>query len=360
MNELARIDKNMSVDRTPEVIALEINNITETLRKIFLLNAIEIGRRLAEAKIMVGHGEWGNWLKESFDYSQRTASDLMLVFEEYGSSQMVIFCDNVKSQAFANLSVTKAILLARGISAEEREEFIENNDINSMSTRELQKTIKEKQELEAKMKELEIGWAGTKKLAEKAKRLAESEKKTAEEALRTTEAIVEKLQNDLQEEKDKSQKEIDRLSVSIEDTKRLLAEAKVSGNDEEVERLSESLVKTDSELCFANQKIEELERQLKEPIEVTAAPVVEKIPEEVEKELNELRERTKELEAKVAQPQPVNTASVKFKIHFESLVDEFKDILSVLEEIDSEEQGKYRSAVRGLIGKMLDRLVAEG
>lgn len=366
MNEVAMLDKNLSVERTPELIAQEINSITETVRKIVLLNSIEIGRKLAEAKIMIKHGEWGEWLKKSVKYSQRTASNLIVLFEQYGSSQMVMFCDNAKSQALANLSYTQAVLLL-GIPMEEREEFIEKNDIDNMTTRELQQAIKDKQELEAKLKEVEAGWTGTKKLAEKSKRLAEEkteeakrllgEKEQAESDKQTAEAIAEKLRTDLDKEKKKSKKEIDRLGLSISETNKLLIEAQASGNSDEVERLQETIEKTNSELSESLGKIEELERQLKEdPVEVTAAPVVEKIPEDVEKELNELRERNKELEAKEAQPQSVNTASVKFKIHFESLVDEFKDILAVLEEIDTEEQGKYKSAIKGLIGKMSEKL----
>ncbi|KUO78350.1 MAG: hypothetical protein APF81_02885 [Desulfosporosinus sp. BRH_c37] len=34
-------------------------------REILITNAIEIGRRLKEAKGLLPHGEWGKWLKES-------------------------------------------------------------------------------------------------------------------------------------------------------------------------------------------------------------------------------------------------------------------------------------------------------
>ena len=154
MNEIAMIDKNLSIDRTPQLIAIEINSIKEQTRKIMLFNSIEIGKRLAEAKIMLGHGEWGEWLNKSVDYSQRTASNLMAIFEQYGSSQITLFCDNAKSQALANLSYTQAVALL-GIPQDEREAFIEDHDIHNLSTRELQQAIKDKQELEAKLKEVE-------------------------------------------------------------------------------------------------------------------------------------------------------------------------------------------------------------
>lgn len=358
MNELAMLDKNLSVERTPQLIATEINSIKEQTRKLVLFNSIEIGRRLTEAKSLIEHGEWGEWLDKSVAYSQRTASNLMRIFDEYGSSQITFFCDNAKSQALANLSYTQAVALL-GIPTEEREAFIQDHDIDSLSTRELQQAIKDKQELEAKLREIEAGWTGTKKLAEKSKRLAEEKTKEAERLLeekKQAEAAAEKLRDDLKKEKEKSKKEISRLGLSIEETKRQLEEAQSSGNDDEIKKLQESLDSTEIELANSLSKIAELERQLKEPLEVTAAPVVEKVPEEIERELNELRERNKELEAKEAQPQPVNTASVKFKVHFDSLVDEFKNILSVIDEMTPEEQRKYQSAVKGLIGKMSERL----
>jgi len=91
------------------------------------------------------------------------------------------------------------------------------------------------------------------------------------------------------------------------------------------------LVKTDSELEASRKRIEELEHQLKEPIEVVAAQVIEKVPEEVEKELNELR-------AKAAQP--IDTSSIRFKIQFDSWGKGFGDLLRALGEIDTEAQRK--------------------
>ena len=72
-------------NRTPEQIASEINFIKEESGKMLLSNAVEIGRRLTEAKELVPHGEWLKWLTESVSYSRSTASRLMKTFREYGS-----------------------------------------------------------------------------------------------------------------------------------------------------------------------------------------------------------------------------------------------------------------------------------
>jgi len=361
MNEIAMTDKNLSMDRTPQLIAVEINSIKEQTRKMVLFNSIEIGRRLTEAKIMIEHGEWGEWLEKYVDYSQRTASNLMRIFVEYGSSQISLFCDNAKSQALANLNYTQAVALM-GIPQEDREAFIQERDIDGMSTRELQAAIKDNQELADKLKEVETLWEKDKVITANAKRIAEEkaeearklldEKQSVESNLRTTDQCLRETQNDvknlqnaLAKEKDESKKEIERLGLSISETKKLLADAKDSGNTDEVKRLQESLDKSDSELAGSLSKIADLERQLKEPIEVVAAPIVERIPEEVERELNELRTKA---------AQPIDTAKIRFKLQFDTLVKGFSDLLSTLEEI--KEVDVYKKAVSGLLGKMSERL----
>lgn len=50
-------------ERTPLVIAVEVNTIKHQTEKVLLNNAIEIGRRLKEAKEMLQHGEWLTWLR---------------------------------------------------------------------------------------------------------------------------------------------------------------------------------------------------------------------------------------------------------------------------------------------------------
>lgn len=303
------------MERTPLLIASEINSIKEQTRKMVLYNSIEIGRRLAEAKQVVPHGEWGNWLEESVDYSKSTANNLMKIFEQYGADQLTLFGDNAKSQALGELSYTQAVALL-GVPVEERETFIKENDIDNMSTRELQQAIKEKQELEKKLKEAED-------LA-KAERLAKER--------------LEKEHEKLTLQKKKWDSSVDRLKLELE-------KAQAAGDEKEVERLKTNLEIAISELTDSRERVKNLEKQLKEkPIEVPV--VVEKVPEAIEQELEELRK-------KVA-TQGTSEAAVKFKVHFESLVSEFKNLLGSLEHI--EDQDKYKGAVKGLIDKMLEKL----
>jgi DNA repair exonuclease SbcCD ATPase subunit len=303
--------------RTPIMIATEINSIKEQTKKMLIVNSIEIGRRLVEAKTLVPHGEWGKWLEESVDYSKSTANNLMKIFDQYGADQFSLFGSEAKSQALGNLSYTQAVALL-GVPEEEREKFVKENDIENMSTRELQQAIKEKQEVEKKLKEAE---------AEAKKEKAAREKLTKEFQKLETQAndhslIVEKLKSDLE------------IAIG-------------TGNTHEVDSLKSALFKKESEHSESLKKIKELERQLKEkPIDVPA--VIEKVPEAIEQELEELRKRVGKQNDK---------AVVKFTVCFEQLVKGFGDLIGALSEMqDPENQEKYKQAATGLINKMSERL----
>lgn len=57
-------------ERTPEIVAAEIRQIRDRTLKEYLNGCIEIGKRLCEAKEMVPHGEWANWLKSSVSFGR--------------------------------------------------------------------------------------------------------------------------------------------------------------------------------------------------------------------------------------------------------------------------------------------------
>ena len=88
------------VNRTPEIIAAEINGIKEQTKKMVLYNSIEIGRKLTEAKLLMDHGEWGKWLENAVDYSKSTANNLMKIFQEYGAEQITLLDNNLSVWRF--------------------------------------------------------------------------------------------------------------------------------------------------------------------------------------------------------------------------------------------------------------------
>ncbi|HHY28050.1 MAG TPA: DUF3102 domain-containing protein [Desulfitobacterium dehalogenans] len=128
--------------RTPLVIAAEINAINLESRKMLLKNAIEVGRRLKEAKELLKHGEWLKWLKESVNYSKSTAANLMRLYEEYGYLLLNPSEEDSNFQALGNSTYTQAVLLL-GLPEGEREEFVAQNDVANMTARQLNQAVKE-------------------------------------------------------------------------------------------------------------------------------------------------------------------------------------------------------------------------
>ena len=293
---------NLVVNRTPEVIAAEINSIKEQTRKVVLYNSIEIGRKLVEAKELVPHGEWGNWLEEAVDYSKSTANNLMKIFEEYGSDQITLLDDNLKSQAFGNLNYSQAVLLL-GLPSDDREKFVEENKVDEMSTRELKKAI-----------------ADLKK--------ANKEK---DNALKERDEAIEKLS-------------------ALEESNRILEETFNEGAEER-----NSL----------EEKVKELEKEIDEvksskPVE-TVNVDWEEITAEVQEKMDQLIEEKEAAEMKIKELESKqNNSSVKFKIYFEEAGRSYQKLLEELasvKEIDEVEYIKYRKATEKFLNKMLERVL---
>jgi chromosome segregation ATPase len=199
-----------------------------------------------------------------------------------------------------------------------------------MSTRELQQVIKEKQELELKLS-----------AAEDAKKIADASRADAEKrADREHQAwqSVSDSYNKLEKTNRDHYETVKRLEKELEKTR-------ASGDSSEVSILQEQLKEANNDLDSSAKRIDDLEAQLKEqPIATRAA--VEKIPEEVERELTQLRRNQ-------------NSAIPKFAVQFQSLVSDFGYLLGILDEIketDADDYGRYRNAVSQLIEKMSERL----
>lgn len=96
-------------------------------------NMCQLGKLLTEAKAIVGHGGWKDYLEKEVSYSQSTANNFMRLYEAYGE-----FGPN--PQTFGNLGASKALELL-SLPEGTREEFAESHDVESMSVRELKAQI---------------------------------------------------------------------------------------------------------------------------------------------------------------------------------------------------------------------------
>ena len=240
------------------VPARELNVITDEIKYYWLRGqaavldcVIEIGRRLVEAKGIIPHGQFGSWVKENFEFSHSSANTYMRLFEEYGADQLTIFGAVANSQTFANLPYSKALQLL-AIPKEEREEFAKEVGAESLSTRELEKVIKERNEaVDRRIEAEERAKEYEQKLAS-----AEIAKAKAESAAKDADAVrekVSKLEADLKKKKDSEVKLKEKLREAEQNPKipedmlaKLKADAEAeakAAQDAEIARASGDIIK---------------------------------------------------------------------------------------------------------------------
>jgi len=235
--------------RDINVVTTEIRQLVNQYRRITVAFAVEIGRRLVEAKSLLPHGEWGKWLQEQVEFSQRTANNFMRVFEEYGDQQITLFGAVSNSQTFANLSVSKALSLL-ALPEDEREEFAEKHNVESMSTRQLNDAIIAKFDAERERdKALE-------QVSKLKKDLAEVDPQAVEAARSDAEAHKRLLQD--------AQKRVDELTAALEKARALAikkaAEAKELKENPEIPADAAEKLRAEGAAAEAEKAKAELEK----------------------------------------------------------------------------------------------------
>lgn len=324
MNEL--VEK-----KSPEVLAAEIRALTASM----LSTIIEIGRRMCQAKEMLPHGEFGAWVKEETGYSQSTANNFMRLFQEYGAAQESLFGAEVNSQTFGNLPYSKALALL-AIPAEEREEFVQENHVEDMSTRELKQAIKERDELR---KQLEAERAGVEGAGLRIAELEEKLSASGREAARQRQA-AEKAREELEALKN-APVEVAVQAADPEEVQRAVDEALQkarTAHREELEAVAEEAKK-------ANEERDKLKKQLKKALQKAEAAPESANDGAAQREVERLK---KEL----AMADPV---VAEFKGLFEQASGLVAKLLGLVDCAPKDKQGNLRNALEALGRKLVEQ-----
>ena len=120
-----------AVGRSAEGIAMEIRVIVRQTQQVMCSAVVEIGKRLIEAKGLVPHGEWGEYVQHRCGFSQRTAQ-----------SYMQLAANPANAQAFADLPYSKALELL-ALPEGTVEDFRAEHPVEDLSVRELKRQIRE-------------------------------------------------------------------------------------------------------------------------------------------------------------------------------------------------------------------------
>lgn len=323
------------VERTPEIIAAEICQIADQTRKMVLNSSIEIGKRLCEAKEMIPNGEWGIWLEHSVNFKQSTANNLMKIYTEYGDIQGQLWGASAKSQTFGNLTYSQAVALL-AVPAEEREEFVEKNDVENMSTRELQEAIKARDEALAAKEAAE-------KEMEDAIKARDNAREELSEAVKNRENVIDGYLKRAQHETDEVKKQLKvvenklKLEKNGHDKLMAAADAEKKEQQEEIERLKELLDAAEAKKTVSEESQKEIE--------------------EAQEEINMLRAQLKKAESLGVERLAADEDTARFKILFQTVQSNFSDLkdaaLSIRDEAAKEKRLK---AIKKLLEVLLEAM----
>ena len=337
---------DMIEKRTPEQIGAEIRTYVNAARQILTKCAVEIGRRLVEAKELLPHGEWLPWLQQETDFSERTAQTYMKIFREYGAAQESLFGAEVNTQTFADLPISKALALL-SVPESDRIEFAEVVDAEHISVRELEEKIRDR---ERQISALQEDVDGERKRLEESERL----RKQSDELLET--------QDDMLKEAKAQIAELAKLNKELEN--RPVEVAVETVRDEEAIAAAAKEAKEKAEAA-AKRKIADLEKRLNkaEDEAAKAKNEAQSAGESVSEKIAEAQKEADSLRAELAEARKQLKASnadvAKFGVWFSTVQQDFLKMMEALREVrerDEETGEKLRGGAVVLMKQLLERM----
>ena len=324
----------MTVKKDPTVLAVEIRTLQQQAQVVVLSYAIEIGRRLNEAKAVLDHGQWGPWLEREVNFSQSTANNYMKIFERYGSDQVSLFGD-AKSQTLGNLPYTKALKLL-AVPEDEVETFVEEHDVANMSTRELEQAIRERDEAKRKLEAVQDDAAqvilDAEEAVEKAKGEAETLRKELEELkARQVEVAVEAPSKEILDQIRAEEAQKAAAAAAELEKKLAVAEAKAAKAEDKAKKLKDKVDKAGEDAKAAMQK------------DIDTAAAAQKAAEAAKADAEA---RAKALEEKL---KTADGDAAVFKVYFSRVQEDLNRMLGMIQKAEPEQKEKFRTALRALL-----------
>lgn len=225
-----------------------------TLRLTINMNMWQLARVFIEAKELLPHGEFGKWVAENADVSERTAQDMMAAYKRFGGKPQ-----------FEGLGQAKTFKLLP-LPAGTEEKFMEEHDVSAMTTREVQEAVRQaREEAQAEInRERNARLAAEKRAEEAESRPPEipaeltNELKSNRQTISQQQAEVERLAalgNEALTEQRRLAKENAALQREIQERDDLLAEQQEDLSRAQAELLNaqSAIAKGDAERVPANQ-----------------------------------------------------------------------------------------------------------
>ena len=327
------------------VVTAEVRELKRQAQTMALTYAIEIGRRLAEAKAILPHGSWGEWLEKEVEFSQSTAGNYMKLFDAYGNQQMSLFGIFGNSQTIANLDYTKALKLL-AVPEEEREAFAEEVDAGNLSVRELESAIRERNEARA--------------LAEEQRQRADKYEAALDDAEAARDKAMELAARaeELQDRADEAEAQLASVTADLEKTAAKLNNALENPKIPDGERLKIEKAARQQGEAAGQKKLEEAKKQAQREAEAAAKKAAEELEaarkqaadaaaaqRAAEAAADAARRELEEARAKIKMSSPDVAA---FKTMFDALQGQIAKIRELLKKIGAEDPATAEKLGRAL------------
>ena len=350
---------SVTVERTTAIIGAEIRTLSVQCNTMRVQYAIEIGRRLCEAKELCKHGEWLDFLKNETEYSQPKASRLMQIFKGFAADQGNLFGAEPKYSTLNNLSVSNALRLLE-LPEDERESFAREVDAEHLSARDLEAKVKERtEELNARKEEAEATLKkerNSRWKAEKAREEAETAREEAENARADAEEQLRKIKAELDEIEKRPQAvvyERDEEAIAKAANDAAAADRAKHAEQEKklkakIAELKEQAKKNEEILRSAQNDMQKAQTDAKDAREAAAKA------QQGEAEAQRLRGDIEVLRKQLSMAAP---EVAEFKAAFDRAQDELVHMTDALHRIEDEEiRGKLRKACTAMLDGFMGRV----
>ena len=326
-------------NKSTEQLTIEANvqyKQAESLAAMSMAMLADVGRKIAEIKERIPHGEFENWCADNLVFSKRQAEQYMKLASKVDDKNSIFS----KTQTFADIGISRvwALLAAP---EEVAAEVMETQDVTAMTVRELKEEIsrlkREKEEAEDRADRAELSLAGPdeEELADARnaiEHLNEKLETTEREFKEREEELEQSVKNSLDRESE-IQAKLDKAKKDLKKQKEKLKELEAAKDEEIQKRLTE-----------AGAEIEEKAR-------ADAQKEAENALREREAAIQSLEAQVSALEAEKAKLS--DTALMEFKVYVDQLQDIYYKLNDMITEecLTNEEVGaKMKGALQTVIG----------
>ena len=307
-------------NKSTEQLTAEANTFYRQAEQLAGMSAMmlaETGRRLAEVKNRIPHGEFKKWCEENLEFSYRKAARTMQLAEKMDDENSLF--SKVPTLATIGISRVWALLAAP---EEVAAEVVENNDVSEMTVRELKEKIR-------KLKEEKIA--------------AEARADAADLALNSADAQdLADAQNALEHMKEELERKEENRLAAIEAKDNMAEQLKKAK-----EKLKAAKAAKDEEVAKAIEAGRaDIEKKAKEDALADVAVTLGQNSEDI----NRLEAEVERLEAETAKLS--NTTLMEFKVYVDQLQDiyfKINDLISEENLRDEESGAKMQAALQKIV-----------